>query len=89
MFRVSSTWVSTSAKRGMFAIANAKLLPCHVMLMRASARWASPTVLSNDSMRSGMVNAVVLKKMRTNGGRSSSTRASMSSTFGGGPLIFA
>ena len=73
----------------MFRIANSNVLPCHVMLISASARSASSTVRTNDAMRSSFVHSDVLKKMRTSWGRRATTFASIVESAGGGPLIFA
>ncbi len=87
-----SAWIlsaSTSANRDMLASANGTPLPCHVMLIRAPDRCASATVRSNESIRSGNVHSVVLKKIRTSGARNRTTSSSSAANPEGGPLRFA
>ena len=89
MPRCSSRSARTSAKRGMFCIANSNVPPCHATSIVASVRFASCTVRTNEAIRSGNVHSVLLKNTRTYRGPSAITLVSRSERFGGGPLMSA
>ena len=89
MPRCSSRSARTSAKRGMFCIANANVPPCQATSIVASVRFASCTVRTNEAIRSGNVHSVLLKNTRTYRGPSAITLASRPERSGGGPLMSA